>query len=386
MSLSFTNMLDSDVEAALEQRFPPLHHLFDQKEPVILYPVGRLSRAAAVALQQRGVRILGFGDRNASLWGRTMNGLPIFSPKQIMDQYCLCPILVSTSLYDSEVCELFINGGCQRVYPLPWLAHRLPDIFATREYAGAMEAVAYPRNHDAINHAFHLLADEESQRIFLSKIEYLLTFEKWRLDKIHSFNTIYFDLEILQLSSEEVMLDGGAFTGDTLADFLKITRGVFREYHAFEPDAGNFALLQQKAAVDPQRIFLARCGLADQAGTLRFINTAGFDSQFAGEGQPGGEALPVVSVDGYVAERQLPTFLKLDIEGFEVPALRGAVDLITAHQPVLAVSAYHYVEDLWKIPNLLHEMNPEYCLLMRHYTREIDDTVCYAIPRGRMNL
>jgi len=384
MSLSFSKILETDIEAALEQRFPPLDRLFDQKTSVILYPAGRLSRASAVELQKRGVAVIGFGDRNASLWGSSIDGLPVFSSQQIMEQYSNCSILVSTSLYDSEVCELFTNGGCQWVYPMPWLTHRLPDIFATREYRGALEAVANPQNHDAINHAFRLFADEESRQTFASKIEYLLTFEKRYLDEIRSRKPIYFDSEILQLSDREVVLDGGAFTGDTLEQFLVISKGVFREYHAFEPDSANFALLQQKASIDPQRIFLMRCGLANQSGALRFISTSGADAQFVGEGQQGGETSPVVSVDEYIIGRQPPTFLKWDIEGFEEPALRGAANLIAKHQPVLAISAYHYPEDLWKIPNLIHELNPDYCLLIRHYTREIDDTVCYAIPRWRM--
>ena len=114
------------------------------------------------------------------------------------------------------------------------------------------------------------------------------------------------------------------------------------------------------------------------------MNTSSFDSRFVDEGQQGGESLPLVSVDGYITGREQPSFLKLDVEGFEESALRGAINLITRHQPVLAVSAYHYPADLWKIPNLIHELNPDYCLLMRHYTREIDDTVCYALPRRRM--
>ncbi|MDA3834075.1 MAG: FkbM family methyltransferase [Spirochaetales bacterium] len=384
MSLSFTNILETDIEAALEQRFPPMNRLFDQQTRVILYPAGRLSRAAAVELQKRGVTVIGFGDRNASLRGSSMDGLPVFSPQQIIEQFPGCSILVGTGLYDSEVCELFTNNGCKWVYPMPWLSHRLPDIFATREYKGALEAVANPQNHDVINHAFRLFADDESRRTFALKIEYFLTFEKQRLDEVRSRNTIYFDSEIIQLIDQEVFLDGGAFKGDTLEQFLKISKGIFREYHAFEPDSGNFALLQQKAFVDPSRIFPIRNGLANQSGALRFINTSAFDSQFADGDQPGGESFPVTSLDEYIIGRQPPTFLKLDIEGFEASALRGAANLIAKHLPVLAISAYHYPEDLWKIPNLIHELNPDYCLLIRHYTREIDDTVCYAIPRWRM--
>jgi hypothetical protein len=358
MSLSFTNILETDLEVALQQRFPPLDRLFDQKTPAMLYPAGRLSRAAAMELRKRGVAVIGFGDRNASLWESSMDGFPVFSPQQIMEQYSGCSILVGTSMYDSEVCELFVNGGCQWIYPMPWLSHRLPEIYANREYKGALEAVANPQNHDAINQAFHLFADEESRRTFASKIEYLLTFEKRRLDEMCSREQIYFDSEIVQRSDHEMFLDGGAFKGDTLEQFLGTSKGIFKEYHAFEPDSGNFALLQQKASVDPQRIFAIRCGLASQSGALRFISTSGADAQFVSEGQ--------------------------HIEGFEASALRGAANLIAKHQPVLAISAYHYPEDLWKIPNLIHELNPSYCLLIRHYTREIDDTVCYAIPRWRM--
>jgi FkbM family methyltransferase len=335
-------------------------------------------------LQKQGVEVIGFGDRNASLWGSSIDGLPVFSPQQIMVQYSGCSILVGTSLYDSEVCEFFKKGGCQWIYPLPWLSHRLPEIYANREYKGASEAVANSHNHDAINHAYRLFTDEESRRTFASKIEYLLTFEKRRLDEIRSRKQIYFDSEIVQLSDQEVLLDGGAFNGDTLEKFLEITKGVLKEYHAFEPDSGSFALLQQKASVDPQRIFATRCGLANKSGTLRFISTSAFDARFADEGQQGGESLPVISVDEYTIGRQPPTFLKLDIEGFEESALRGAANLIGKHQPVLAVSAYHYPEDLWRIPNLIHELNPDYCLFIRHYTREIVDTVCYAVPLWRM--
>lgn len=384
MSLTFTNTLETDLETVLEKRFPPLKRLFDRNTSIILYPAGRLSRAAAVELQKRGAAVLGFGDRSASLWGSFMDGLPVFSPQKIMEQYSTCSILVGTSLYDSEVCEMFSNGNCQWVYPMPWLSHGLPDIFFTREYNRALEGIANPRNHDAINHAYRLFADEESRRTFSSKIEYFLTFEKWRLDDIRSRKPIYFDPEIIILSDQEVVLDGGAFTGDTLTQFLEASKGKFQEYHAFEPDSGIFPLLQQKAVNDPQRIFAVRYGLADQTGALRFINTSGGDARFVDDGRQGGESLPVTSVDEYIIGRQPPTFLKLDIEGFEESALRGAANLITKHQPILAISAYHYPEDLWKIPNLINELNPDYCLIMRHYTREIVDTVCYAVPRWRM--
>ena len=48
--------------------------------------------------------------------------------------------------------------------------------------------------------------------------------------------------------------------------------------------------------------------------------------------------------------------------------------------PTLAVSAYHFPADLWAIPLLIKRLMPHSDLYLRHYSREVDDTVCYAIP------
>ena len=261
---------------------------------------------------------------------------------------------MATSLFDSELCEMFRNGGCQWIYPMPWLNHCLPDVFVSREYQGAFETVVNRRNHDAINAAYELLGDGELRRTFAAKIEYLVTFDKRLLDGIRTRRPIYFDPEIVQLSDREVVFDGGAFTGDTLSQFLDITQGSFCEYHAFEPDATNFALLQQKAAADPGRIHPVRAGLAEASGNLRFLGTSCADATFALGSSQEGELLPVVSVNQYAAERRAPTFIKLDVEGFEKPALLGADRLIAYRQPVVAVSVYHYPGDLWEIPALIH--------------------------------
>ncbi len=127
-----------------------------------------------------------------------------------------------------------------------------------------------------------------------------------------------------------------------------------------------------------------RAGLAGESGALPFLSTACANATFAHGTLQGSDLLPVVTIDEYIATRKTPTLIKLDIEGFERPALRGAAGLIARQPPVLAVSAYHFADDLWKIPLLIHELNPTYRFAIRHYTREIDDTVCYAVPQQRV--
>lgn len=55
------------------------------------------------------------------------------------------------------------------------------------------------------------------------------------------------------------------------------------------------------------------------------------------------------------------TMLKLDVEGAEQEALRGAAQTIARWQPRLNVACYHRNEDLFGLPLLVHTLNPAIC-------------------------
>ena len=73
------------------------------------------------------------------------------------------------------------------------------------------------------------------------------------------------------------------------------------------------------------------------------------------------------------------TYIKMDIEGEEYEALEGAKKVITEQKPKLAVCIYHKAFDIFKLPRLILEMNPEYLFYLRHYSFEGGETVLYAV-------
>lgn len=93
------------------------------------------------------------------------------------------------------------------------------------------------------------------------------------------------------------------------------------------------------------------------------------------------ETIPVKSIDGLNLQGEI--FIKMDIEGSEQAALRGAENTIRRWKPMLAICIYHSNEDMIKIPLYLHEIyqnDADYYI--RHHTKYFADTVFYVIPKA----
>lgn len=73
--------------------------------------------------------------------------------------------------------------------------------------------------------------------------------------------------------------------------------------------------------------------------------------------------------------------IKMDIEGSELKALKGAALTIKEHHPILAVCVYHKKEDLVTIPQYIKSLCPKYRLYLRNYSRYSQELVLYAVDR-----
>lgn len=383
---SLSSLLDRDPEtwlADLRDRYPQVDDLLVGRRPAVLYPAARMAQEAARQLRSAGVDVVGFADGDRRLHGTMIDGLPVYAPAELATLDRDPVICIASTLHDSAISESLAAYGLKHVVPVGYLAMRLPDAFVSREYGGAWDTVVDPRNRSAIEAAYRLLADGESRRVFADKLRFYLSIDKALLDGIRSEAPIYFDQDLYQLRHDEVVVDGGAFTGDTLASFLTESDRRYQSYYAFEPDPANFERLETAASSDPLRIMAVRAGLGSEASTARIAATGGPDARLLAIDGPGSETVDVVGLDQFFDGLPPPTVIKLDIEGAEADALRGARGLLQAESPVLAVSAYHYPQDLWAIPLLIADLTPQSRLYLRHYTREVDDTVCYAIPADR---
>ena len=75
---------------------------------------------------------------------------------------------------------------------------------------------------------------------------------------------------------------------------------------------------------------------------------------------------PVETVDNLLAGLPV-TYMKLDVEGEELAALRGAAKSIRRWGPKLSVAAYHRSEDLFQLPLYLHSLLADYRFYLRKH-------------------
>lgn len=173
----------------------------------------------------------------------------------------------------------------------------------------------------------------------------------------------------------EDFVDCGAHRGTIIQKLLGATGGRYASLHAFEPDEANHAALTHLTPVPLQRFHPHRNAVSDRSETLRFSETGTMASHVSSDGNVSIEA---VRIDDHV---ERASFIKMDVEGYEPRALRGAARVISTHRPRLAVASYHYANDLLDVAKNIDEIAGGYTLRMRQHYNFYYDSILYASPR-----
>ena len=214
------------------------------------------------------------------------------------------------------------------------------------------------------------LADNESRRVLEAIINFRLTFNLRYLAKIQSKNKQYFDEDFFK-PGHHVFVDGGAYDGSTIKEFIKLCP-EYRSIYAYEP--GNIYNKLRDLYYSFPKIIALNMALSNSKGTT-YLSGIGASSHLSKSGLP----IITTNIDNI---GETITFLKLDVEGSESLAICGAYDQITNHHPFMAISVYHKPQDIWSIPKLIDGIAPGvYQFYLRHYTQFYHETVLYCVSK-----
>lgn len=208
---------------------------------------------------------------------------------------------------------------------------------------------------------YSLLADDLSKQVFEDVLKFKITGEPHRLSAIFTTSDEAYK-NILQLENNESYVDIGAYTGDTILEFLSQTNQNYKKITAFEPNKKNFRKCV-KNTLHLDNIELYNCAAWSSDCFAMFSAGAGRQAQISATG------IPVMcrSVDSVVGKNGC-SYIKYDAEGADRQAILGSRSVIDRFSPKICTALYHRAYDIIDIPLLIHELNPQYKMFMRQYS------------------
>jgi FkbM family methyltransferase len=237
----------------------------------------------------------------------------------------------------------------------------------------------YLKNKSRYQKLYHELHDQESRTTF----EAVLSFrETGNLEYMKSFTTrlddMYFE-SFLKLKNKPTFLDLGALDGKNSLDFIKKYNN-YKEVLAIEP-LPLYAKKIAEIANQYRDITVLEYAISDvkEFSTL-YVTDNGSSSTLIDQKKGSPVLVKCETIDNLVKVHDIsPDFIKMDIEGYEMKALRGGKETIKRFKPALAVSVYHNTDHLLDSWALLRKLVPSYKFYIRHYTEGFAETVLYAV-------
>lgn len=183
----------------------------------------------------------------------------------------------------------------------------------------------------------------------------------------------------------DTVIDAGGCWGDSALYFAHQS-GPNGHVYCFEFTPANLEIFARNLALNPaleSRITVIPKAVWERSGETVAYDDRGPGTALNGSVQPGsGPVAQTVKVDDFVRENSLDRvdLIKMDIEGAEPQALRGAEQTLRKFRPKLAIAVYHKWDDFITIPKYLDELNLGYEFYLDHFTIHQEETVLFARP------
>lgn len=189
--------------------------------------------------------------------------------------------------------------------------------------------------------------------------------------------------DVVKVSPGDYVVDGGACFGDTALYFACLC-GLSGRVFSFELVEENLGVFKDNVVLNPEYqsiIDLTTSPLHAKSGVdleLFFSGAGSSVELFSGEKTV---TYKSIALDDFVSQNGINKidFIKLDIEGSELDALKGSQEIIKKFKPKLAICLYHKTSDFWDIPLYIKSIMPEYKLYLDHHTVMSYETILYAI-------
>ena len=348
---------------------------------VVIMGTGHLGRTLAARLNQFPVIIECFCDNNPAIQGTVFMGRPVLSVSEAVKTYSgRAAFLVG--IYHSAAAQDQLKGlGCEVILTAATLCRHFGPPLTPLASIDLPTAIYTDRGE--VERCAEIWADEKSRSEYANVLHWFMATGQETLGNHDPASETYFPKDLWTENEHEHFVDCGAFDGDSVIMFLKKNNFKFNRVTAYEPDPRNLDAFEANMEIIPEehraKIMVINAAVGAKSSTLHFSVSGTAGSSVDDEGDL---EINCIALDDQHCDFP-PTFLKMDIEGYELEALSGGRAMIAKYAPILAITTYHKVEHLWQIPLLIHSFRPDYKFYLRRYAEDCWETVCYAVPPVR---
>lgn len=232
-------------------------------------------------------------------------------------------------------------------------------------------------NYENFNYTYNLLSSNKSKAVMNAYLNAAVAGEYHELYEKYADNVPYFN-SILKHKKIKKLFDCGAYDGDSAHDFAR----VFSDYeciYEFEPDISNIEKIKNRIKNENiSDIVIINKGVWSETTTLRFASEGKSSSSIS---ECGDSSIDVIKLDDMYDEFTADSLIKMDIEGSELEALKGASRVISEISPSLAICVYHKREDMITIPQYIDSLvkTGTYNYYIGYQGVDLAELVFYAI-------
>jgi len=160
------------------------------------------------------------------------------------------------------------------------------------------------------------------------------------------------------------ILDCGAYFGDSAIVFHRMHKP--KKIYSFEPEKANYArLLETIEFCGIKNAIAVNMGVGECKKIAGITPKAGGGSKIVNMGR--GERTHITDIDSFVKKNGIvPGLIKMDIAGYELKALKGALKTIKKYRPILLIAIYYNPVNFFEIKPLLEKNLKGYRFLVRH--------------------
>ncbi len=324
-------------------------HLKSTDLPIVLYGMGNGADMIIEQLENLGIEFSDVFASDEFVRGHSFHSKTVLKYSQVCEKYRDFIILMTFAVHDRGTLDKVRQMSLEHEFLAPTVPIAGKGLF-TLDYI--------KENEKAFDEVYEMLADEKSKKTFVDVLNFKVSGKVEYLFDCESEKSEVYD-KILCVGKDETVADLGAYDGDTIRELLNHTDGEYAKIYAFEPDGKNFKKLVNKTQ-ELENIECLNVAAWDKDGQLHFDKKAGRNSRQSSSG----ETVKSVALDSVIEN---VTYIKMDVEGAEAKALKGAEKLIKRCRPKLYVCAYHRNEDAFALPKLIKSFCTDYEIYYRHH-------------------